>query len=122
MSDTDRLWRYMEKAVKDDAAWQWAGFIMDLIPEGWAKVDGEWHLISGDHFVSFQFNGYDVDWHIEHSLSCRLRGFKDCVEQREWVAYLEAHHGAEREAGRYRIWVETDGDYGTIPCLEFESA
>jgi hypothetical protein len=79
------------------------------IPDNWAKVDGEWHHIPDEHFISIErkIAGSDVagfDWRMEHSLPCRILGMKDCPVQEVWVAHLE-EDGHWPKDGRFRIWI-----------------
>jgi hypothetical protein len=89
------------------------------VPDNWAKVDGEWHHIPDEHFITIEVketpwakHGDRVDWRMEHSLPCRIRGMKDCPVQEVWEDHLE-QDGHWPASARYRIWIE--GDFKRTP-------
>ena len=92
--------------------------VLASVPDNVAKVDGEWHHIPDEHFIEVESvptpYGADtvahrlLDWRMEHSLPCRVRGMKDCEVQEVWELHLE-EDGYWPANGRYRIWV--DGDF-----------
>lgn len=92
--------------------------IINAIPDNWVKVDGEWHHIPDEHFVTVDIidtpwgaHSQRIDWRMEHSLPCRIKGMKDCPVQEVWEEHLDAD-GILPENGRYRIWVtKTSDDY-----------
>lgn len=95
------------------------GIALDIasgIPDNWAKVDGEWHQIPDEHFVTveqmpdgaaLEFGSSTINWIMEHSLPCRVRGMADCPVQEVWEDHLEAG-GHWPVDGRYRLILEGD--------------
>lgn len=84
--------------------------VLGAVPDNWAKVDGVWHEIPDAHFISIE-RAYDpgqepkIDWRMEHSLPCRVRGMADCEVQEVWEDHL-AQDGYWPNSGRYSIVLE----------------
>ena len=70
---------------------------LDAVPDNWAKVDGVWHHLPDEHFVTVTAKVHDddfydseggCDWIMEHSLACRVRGMMHCEIQALWEEHL----------------------------------
>jgi hypothetical protein len=77
------------------------GLVLEHVPDGWARVDGEWRCIPTDHYVDVR----GAEYVIEHTLSCRFAdgGMHGC----HWNFERVAISGKRLASGRYRI-VETE--------------
>lgn len=82
---------------------------LDAVPDNWAKVEGVWHHLPDEHFVtcssesgppSSHIQGRP-NWIIEHSLACRVRGMSDCEIQALWEDHLD--QGGRWSFGRFKF-------------------
>lgn len=82
-----------------------ARIVLDGVPDGWAKVDGRWHLFEPAHVLVMDEGSEYV---IEHDLACRLAGtMATChvaFAAYDMVAVLDKPF----EPGRYRVRLEDD--------------